>query len=1100
MTLGNRPMAKKIVADFETTFLLDAGAGTGKTQLLVNRLLAILRSGRSSLNRIAVITFTEKAAEELRLRTRRELESIQQRSASETERLILQDALSYLNRALITTIHSFCATMLRERAIELGVDPDFKILNELEAKLIRDSLWEEWINAPSDANTILLEDTLRAGLSIPSINALREFLETERDCLSWLPEPVEVSVQHYSEEIASMTAGLAGLQSSCRDKSDKVFEALSVLQESIPKAFYRTDRPGWLHFLLNSTIKKPPRGKQANWVSGSALQEARACIISVRTLTAKNRRSWLHNLTVELSGWISGYLDSYKKAKQKNAKVDFHDLLQFMRDGLRDNLKLRQYFQTKFDYLLVDEVQDMDPLQAEIVFFLSERKALAANWDQVTLKPGKLFLVGDPWQSIYGFRRADLEMYKSIRERIQKQGVVESIVTSYRMGPELLSWTNDMFSRVFQSEAQEALPRYKPLKAVDNGVSTHRTCPEKEHDGYRVFLLRVPESDSDYAGNRETVRIREARATAIFLRRLVEERKLKKQDGKPLAYQDMAVLCRTNQSVLRFEAAFSDAGITCESVDKQRRRLEYEVADIKACLRAIMRPADEISVFATLRSSLFGFSDSNLFEFRAAGGVFDYLSNSVPTHLNNADLFSAAFALLRSLRRSWLSGNMSRATGFGAVLDEVYTNTPLLPILASQKNGPGRIQTLMILKEALVKLGLEYKGLLDFPVLSAELILEAAIDEVASNPTPLKQSSGVRLSTIHRAKGLEYPLVVVPDLSAKMLRSRPIGLLQRGESRLDLRVGSSKVGCSTVGWPIAEAHARRNDAAEEKRLHYVAVTRAKEFLVFPVSTASPERQESNTVLSRLTDMMDGRVHTSENVFFETGKLENVNPKGKVELKQRATDRPRNQNALRGSISRDKDRERGRGKIGAITARRKIIAAGRRRSRVQHRRKSSPLTNSALETELHKLISEVAPQFRPERKLEFFPTRLAPWSYSSSLEAKTPEDSIIVEMKAKLGAWPGWGRVASASNCLFNVPFSIDYKGARVESTIQLAFLERKNWVIVAFRAGNGDALNSDNLIRERLLVQGSALDQLTPYGVGELLVFYAGSGQEIRLV
>ncbi len=108
--------------------------------------------------------------------------------------------------------------------------------------------------------------------------------------------------------------------------------------------------------------------------------------------------------------------------------------------------------------------------------------------------------------------------------------------------------------------------------------------------------------------------------------------------------------------------------------------------------------------------------------------------------------------------------------------------------------------------------------------------------------------------------------------------------------------------------------------------------------------------------------------------------------------------------------------------------------------------------------------------------------------------------MIAEMKAKLGAWSGWGRVAAASNCLFNVPFSIDYKGARVESTIQLAFLERKNWVIVAFRAGNGDARNSDNLIGERLRVQCSALDQLTPYGVGELLVFYAGSGKEIRLV
>ena len=197
---GGVPIEERIVVDFKTTFLLDAGAGTGKTQLLVNRLLGILRSGRSSLNRIAVITFTEKAAEELRVRTRRELEAIQQRSTSKAERLILQEALSYLRRALVTTIHSFCATMLRERAIEIGLDPEFKILNEPEAKLVRDAIWEDWVNAASEADSILLEDMLRAGISFSSINALREFLETERDCLSWFPAPVEVSVQHYAEE------------------------------------------------------------------------------------------------------------------------------------------------------------------------------------------------------------------------------------------------------------------------------------------------------------------------------------------------------------------------------------------------------------------------------------------------------------------------------------------------------------------------------------------------------------------------------------------------------------------------------------------------------------------------------------------------------------------------------------------------------------------------------------------------------------------------------------------------------------------------------------------------------------------------------------
>ena len=202
--LSDTSAQQRIVSDFQTTFLLEAGAGTGKTQLLLTRLLALLRTGRSPLSRVAVITFTEKAAAELRTRLRAAVESALQTALPETERAALQAVLSELDRAMVMTIHAFCAALLRERALEVGLDPAFTVLNQTEAGLLHDQVWQTWLTQelqPGNDSAHLIRQALRAGLSVTHLKSLCDFLVEQRDCLDWLPAAVDAEVPTYCAEV-----------------------------------------------------------------------------------------------------------------------------------------------------------------------------------------------------------------------------------------------------------------------------------------------------------------------------------------------------------------------------------------------------------------------------------------------------------------------------------------------------------------------------------------------------------------------------------------------------------------------------------------------------------------------------------------------------------------------------------------------------------------------------------------------------------------------------------------------------------------------------------------------------------------------------------
>ncbi len=1092
--LSDNGAQQRIVSDFQTTFLLEAGAGTGKTQLLLNRLLALLRTGRSPLSRVAVITFTDKAAAELRTRLRAAVESALQTSLPEAERTALQAVLSELDRAMVMTIHALCATLLRERALEVGLDPTFTVLNQAEASLLHDQVWRTWLAQelqPGSDSANLMRQALRAGLSVTHLKALCDFLVEQRDCLDWLPTAVDSDISAYCAETCQAVARLTALQDCCHDTTDPAFEQIATLTDIVPTASYQDNAEAWEHFLLHRLTVQPRKGRQTNWQPTAALDEVRTLLAQLKALHLKTRATWLHNLAVGLTGWLGGYLHTYRAKKQHQGSLDFPDLLVLMRDGLKQNRELRRYFQRKFDFLLVDEVQDTDPLQAEILFFLAEDQPQAERWTQVALRAGKLFLVGDPQQSVYRFRRADLEVYQLLRSAVERQGSVLSLSTNFRMRAALVTQMNALFSQVLDNEDDPDQPGYLPLRAVSD---------DKDEEGPTFLLLDLPHAAPLEQGGQNAL---EARCTAQFIRHNVEQQTLVTQTGQPLRYGDIAILCRTNRGVELHERALRDAGVPYRSKrgnvsSKQpsmrdtfplsggrRVAASQERTDVQACVRTLLHPADTTALVATLRSSLFGFSDEELAQFRCAGGTFDYLGGRVPEQLPCADRLHAAFAVLRTLHQRLsriVQSAQSVGTGLSSLLTDIYSYTPLLPLFACCPHGQQRLHDMLQRVEALRDMSGQYGTAQDFSPDFFDRLLASALNE--SNEGQTEQAGAfdepqdaLHVLTIHKAKGLEFPLVVVAESGAPPNRLTRPGLVRRRDNRLELHLGPRSLQCCTLGWQEAEARERQQEAAEERRLWYVAATRAREYVVFPVPPPS-ETKKKDTVLHTVLRDLPG---TERQAIPQSDAGQTDQPQ--VSSGPELTD---SQEKPAAADAQPSD-------IDWVTDRRRLIAKGRRKR--QTRKKLQRGNASQQQVQLDRLITQTVGHLRQDQSVEASLQAASAVQDNSGRALGDPFPDDVQQSISRAALWP---RIHTAPQCIVDEEFVLHIGNTLLTGRIPLAFLEGGKWVIADFSLGGIELSGKEHsVVYTRLGPSALALEQLTPFPVQDLLLFVVDRQREI---
>ncbi|MCX7825703.1 MAG: UvrD-helicase domain-containing protein, partial [Verrucomicrobiae bacterium] len=829
----NKPASKlpdddaraRIESSLDRNMLVEAAAGTGKTTLMVQRILNLVRAGQR-LSRIAAITFTEKAAGELKMRLREQLEK---------ERFP-QNVLQDLELAQCSTIHSFCATMLHERPVEAGVDPAFQVVDAMQAELLQDEVWQDWFERqmaeakPDESD--LLTRALYLDIEPSELRKLAQELLAQRGRLCWENLPPCRPVADILSAAGAIVEQLVKLVPSCKDpEKDGMMERILPLITLAP--VWSVLSPLEQEHVLLRVVQGPPEsgnfnriGTEKNWSSKNILADGREQMARLWALCLEAGNAFLRDLLL----WLRGFGDAYEREKHRRGVLDFEDLLLKTRDLLRDNLAVRGLFQRRFERLLVDEFQDTDPIQVEIVFYLAEEEPKARDWQNVKLAPGKLFVVGDPKQSIYRFRGADIEIYHAAKAVLAGQGSIENVSTSFRAASSLIGWINDVFTQLIQPP--------KPGVAYQPGYVALQPHPQRRTETPAVLLLEPTPDELAALGDKpqtDALRRVEARAVAQLLlhmrgnadREVTFRDAAGKLQRRAPQWSDFAVLLRSYDALDTYERVFEEHDIPFLVSGGKNYYQRPEVRAVCALLLALDNPADKKELVSVLRSPLFGVSDDDLFLWvRRDSRPLDYLADAGAAAgecTGDLSTISTAFALLRELHAE------RNCYSYAAFLERCYERLKIPERFLLRPQGEQRVANLYKLVDTARAVqsvqGMSLRGL-------ARHLRDISIERAEEGQSPTveeHQGNAVSILTIHKAKGLEWGVVVLGNMVRERRNGRDLLLPEPATRHPEARLR----GLRTSGFDAAREQERLREEAEERRLLYVACTRARDWFVLP---------------------------------------------------------------------------------------------------------------------------------------------------------------------------------------------------------------------------------------------------------------------------
>jgi len=807
MTAENK---KAYLEELAANFIVEASAGTGKTRSILDRVEFLIERDKSfEMGRLAAITFTEKAASELRNKLRRRLETkAGQSSAAERERL--SRLLSEFDQAQVSTIHSFCSHLLRLRPVEAGVSPAFKVADEAEAAALFDKVWEKWLETTLSQNPGFFATARFMEIPIDKLKALAAALYANRD----LVKPAEPAPEkEFKALLKEANNAFLQLHDRALNQAGNIKVLAGFMQNMKALLASQPDQPEAVWCKLDYS-----KVRDSEWSSSEA---ARAVRDELDRWFQKIRAQFLARLLKELVNFIA----RFDREKQRLELLDFQDLLLRGRDLVRKK-EPREYFKRRFKYLLVDEFQDTDPVQVEMVFLLAEQTGeFAREWDKAQLEPGKLFLVGDPKQSIYRFRRADLEIYDLAKDMLLRNSAAarkEILEKNYRSHPGILEWVNLAFENLI-SKRPGFQPEYQELVSGEPGAKLQP--PFKKP----VILLELEKDPSLPAKKTrygvDNVRAVEAKAVADFIQWSVDN-KLQVWEGdkshyRPAQYRDFAVLYSRHKhiQVLREELAARDIPFQTESREFLQRD---EIAGLRAIFSAIANPLDPVAAVASLRSLFLAVSDLELLEFVRGQGTWDWLNSSPAPEKHPA--IAAAYQLLRELHDQRdckpLAAMIERLT-LGAKIRQLK---PLHPRLNLALLNLERVKTAARAFDAEPGASIaDFVAWLDN--------LETHEDSTWPELMAKKANDAVSFLTYFKSKGLEFPVVILANLSNALKASpRDYELVKnwrKGEMAVKL------AGYRTLNFDEMKESEDLHLDCQENRSLYVAATRARQYLVIP---------------------------------------------------------------------------------------------------------------------------------------------------------------------------------------------------------------------------------------------------------------------------
>ncbi len=827
---------EEISSGLEETYMVEAGAGTGKTTLLVERILNLLIHKRVEIKKIVAITFTEKSAVELKERiNNRLIKSINDKGIPAETKKLLKRSQEQLPIAPIGTIHSFASSILREMSIDAQLNPFFSVQDELSGYVLFKKLWEEWVGEvaskyPEKEVNNEKRDTekelrylIRSGFGFVQLEELaKEMLRAKgifcRECNEGGVD------EFFSAFYGKVVALYNRTESACKNHLDKGYIESRVLLDEVQSIQMESDQLARVSRLKQLKVKTG-KGNKKNYHPAEELKEIKAQFSELSKELDEFKLNSEHKLISRAVSFLRPFCDFLEAEKEKEELLTFDDLLYNCAKLLRSNISARNKLKKRFKYIFIDEFQDVDPLQVEIVFYLSEvvtekERECSKDWKNVVIEKGKLFIVGDPKQSIYRFRNADMEMYLDVCEKIKKEGNFTRIRQNFRSREGIIRWSNIFFSQVIEQE--------------DGHQAEYVPLAPKEKDTHRSVIHLLPSTKEKERLAKENIsqkRKSEAEGIAKFLKQELNSGATL-QNKQKLMPRDCAILFRSLNPSDIYLKALRDEGIPCHIVGGKTYFKTSEVSYLISLMTALDSPFEEIELVAALKSPFFSISDQELFLFKKAGGSFNFLDSIEPENTEGFSGIISAYRILKELYEEKSRGSLA------IFIEQIFRKTDIFLTLTLSSTGLQKIANLKkIIEYAWAFKNSAKVGSITLKQFTMWLKDMQSGGIETEEPKLSSEENAVNIISIHKSKGLEFPLVIVADMFCKASNKSKRTLISRTKAgdgslvrNLELNIAKNK----TLGWKAAEEEDKRKDLAEEARIFYVAATRAKDCLVLPI--------------------------------------------------------------------------------------------------------------------------------------------------------------------------------------------------------------------------------------------------------------------------
>ncbi len=808
------------------TLFVEAGAGTGKTSTLVARIVRLVLHEDVPLAELAAITFTEAAAAELRDRVRQALvEQVAGGDAVLAARA--RNALDEFDVAAITTLHGFALRILGEHPIDVGIPPRVEVLDEVQSLLAFEERWQravlQWQDDPAfEAHVVRLwscgvELRRRVG---PSLQRIAAVFDDNWDRLDDLPAvPVPALRRLDRRPLVEAIDRALACRSSCTDPADKLLARIDEREPQL-RALLAAD-PADDDRLLTLLQAHAPldhggKGSRKNWPDIAATH---ATLHAVDAEVAALRQAAADDILTIWTGILRDLTLEAAHARRDAGQLEFHDLLVLARRLLRTSRPARHALHQRYRRLLLDEFQDTDPIQIELALRIAAPPDdQPDDWRDIVPPPGRLFVVGDPKQSIYRFRRADISLFHQARHRFGA-GAAVSLVQNFRTVEPIVAWVNAVFAALMPDETPSR-PQYRPIVATRSpsapGAHLVRVFGTEHADAPAAAALRARETD-DVAAIVEAIRRDPDH-------HLVAERRNGADVWRPARCADITILIPSRTSLPMLEAALAARDLPYR-VDTSTLVFDSpEVRDLLTVLLSVDDPADSLATVAALRSELFACPDTELFDWVQAGGSWDHRLAGAPAA---ADARAAAPDVAAALAQLAVWHEAARWCEPATLLERIVRERDVFALALSVRRPRDAWRRVRFL----IDQARHFAEVQGGPVREFVRWAELQRNEGSRVPEPLLpelDDDAVRIMTFHGAKGLEFPIVVLSGLT-----TRPNPPSSGPQVRWDtdgvpqISIGKS---AATDRFDVLNEFESEMDADEKLRLLYVGATRARDHL------------------------------------------------------------------------------------------------------------------------------------------------------------------------------------------------------------------------------------------------------------------------------